>query len=69
MNSWAMKRRTRKKSTPFKPTHDEINAAIEEFLKNGGKIKKIKPDDNNLQQFTVRKESSVVVDDFLFDRL
>ncbi|MBU2512811.1 hypothetical protein KJ966_15850 [bacterium] len=66
MNRWTINKRRGKKSTSFKPNHDEINSAVEEYLKNGGVIKKIAADDNNLQQFVQQKESSSIVDEFLF---
>ncbi|MEJ2043662.1 MAG: hypothetical protein P8X74_03805 [Reinekea sp.] len=31
----------RMRITEFDPSHDEVSSAIKEFIKNGGKIKKI----------------------------
>ncbi len=66
MNRWTIKKRKGKKTTPFKPNHDEIDSAIKEYLKNGGVIKKITADNDNLQQFVAQKGTSSVVDEFLF---
>ena len=40
MSKWA------KRKTIFKPTHSEIDSAVEDYLKRGGKIKKMEPDIN-----------------------
>ncbi len=63
MSQWTKKKG--KKSTPFKPSHDYINSAVEEFLENGGEIHTITVDDNNLLQFVGRNELSLTVDEFL----
>lgn len=33
--------RGRKKKTDFNPNHDFVSSAVEDFIKNGGKIRKV----------------------------
>lgn len=47
----------------FRPNHEYIKNAVSYFLKNGGTIKKIKPDDSTFEQFIRLYDSQA--DDFL----
>jgi len=49
----------------FNPNHKFVANAVEEFLKNGGKIEKIIPDGDNLQEFVNQTRNSIDVDEFL----
>lgn len=67
MNRWNGKQIKRKKATPFKPTRNEINSAVEEYLNAGGKITKIVPDESNFHNFINSRDSSSLADEFLFE--
>ena len=55
------KQRTRS----FSPDKSFVEAAIDVYLKNGGRITLLKADDKNLKDFTAKKEFSSAVDEFL----
>ena len=56
----------RRKSNSFNPSRNYVKSAVEDFLKNGGTIKKIELDEDAYKRFI--KILSAPADDFLFDR-
>lgn len=61
----AVKRR-RKKSPSFDPNREYVQNAVEEFLKNGGKIKKLVLDDKSYENFMgLRSDGLQEVEEFL----
>ena len=58
-------RRSKKKSVKFKPSHDFLSQAVEEYLKNGGTIKKLEFDEKSFKDFIASSESPMAVDEFL----
>lgn len=65
MSRWTGKKGKRKRSTSFNPNHNEIASAVEEFLKKGGKIKKIEVDERNYRDFVALNELPSAADEFL----
>jgi hypothetical protein len=63
MSQWKKGRRSKKKSVPFNPNRKYLNSAIDEYLKNGGKITKIEMDEEAYQAFIRMKETAA--DEFL----
>ena len=59
------KRRGRRKSTGFKADHNTIDKAVENYLKNGGTIKKIDSVESSYKKFMMFKEPPTSIDDFL----
>ncbi|MCP4756046.1 MAG: hypothetical protein GY866_34730 [Proteobacteria bacterium] len=64
-NTFRNKRRGRKKSTSFKPNHQFIVEATEEFLKKGGRIDHLQPDEESFKNSWGINDVSSEVDDFL----
>ncbi len=62
------RRRGRRRSVTFNPSHQYIEDSVQEYLKKGGKITKIERVNGNYQNFVSMPDSHVSVDDFLFDR-
>lgn len=56
--------RRRKNAKPFNPGHEELNAAINDFMSQGGEIHRIAATDDNLSTFLEKKDERAV-DDFL----
>ena len=68
MDRRTFKKRGRRKSVKFNPSHQYIEDSVQEYLKKGGKITKIEKVAENIQNFISMPDSNFSVDDFLFDR-
>ena len=64
MKKKMMPRRRRTRSRSFNPGHEELNAAVQDFVKSGGVITQIAATDSNLSEFLEKKDERAV-DDFL----
>jgi hypothetical protein len=60
-----IKRRARRGSVSFEPDRQFITTAVEDFLKNGGKIEQLKPDESSFKQSMNRHDGSLDADEFL----
>lgn len=60
-----MKRQSRKKDIKFKPTSDFLKKAVDEYLKNGGRITIIELDEKSYRDFIITNENPSAVDEFL----
>lgn len=60
-----MKRRSRKKSVKFKPTHDFLNQAISDYLEKGGKITRIQFNEESWKDYISIPSEPGSVDEFL----
>lgn len=63
--SWREKAKKRKK-VGFNPDHNQVNSAVDAFLKSGGKIQKIKQGDSDIKELINRK-GYPYADDFFTD--
>ena len=59
------RRQIRVGTVKYNPSHDDISDAMEEFLKKGGKINQLKPDERTFKQSWMTVDVSSDVDDFL----
>lgn len=64
-NSIRIKRRNRKGSVSFEPDRQYIQSAVDDFLKNGGKIEQLKPDESSFKTSMTRHDGSLDADEFL----
>ncbi|MCG8339083.1 MAG: hypothetical protein MJE63_31620 [Proteobacteria bacterium] len=64
-NSIRIKRRNRKGSVSFNPDSQFIETAVNDFLKNGGKIEQLKPDESSFKHSMNRHDGSLDADEFL----
>ena len=64
-NSIRIKRRNRKGSVSFNPDSQFIETAVNDFLKNGGKIVQLKPDESSFKHSMNRHDGSLDADEFL----
>ena len=55
----------RKKGKSFSIDHSEIEKAVNEYLKNGGKITKLEANDSNYIDYIKSGSSPFLVDEFL----
>ena len=62
MSNWRRGRRA-KKSVSFNPNRNFVKSAVEDFLKNGGTIKKIEIDEEAYKAFIKIRDAAA--DDFL----
>ncbi len=62
-----IKRRRRKGSVSFEPDRQYIETAVSDFLKNGGKIEQLTPDESSFQNSMTRHDGSLDADEFLLD--
>jgi hypothetical protein len=60
--SWRRGRRA-KKSVSFNPNHNYVKSAVEDYIKNGGTIKKIEIDEDAYKAFVKMRDAAA--DDFL----
>lgn len=67
-NNRVFRKRGRRKSAAFNPTHKYIEDSVEEFLKRGGTITKVEQVNKNFENYVNMNDSQNSVDDFLFDR-
>lgn len=65
MSQWQKGKFRKKRGSSFNPNRSQINSAVEDFLKKGGKVTKLEADDTNYERFMSGKESASTVDDFL----
>lgn len=65
MKRWNSKKRKGSRSVSFKPSRQEIDDAVSDFLKGGGTIKKIVVNDRNYKEFIALNELPSAADDFL----
>jgi len=69
MEKYRMQRKKgRRRSVSFNPSHTYIEKSVEEYLKNGGKITRIERINGSYQNFVSINEPVSSADDFLFDR-
>ncbi len=61
--SWRRGRKSKKRRLSFNPNHSDVENAVEEYLKQGGTIKKIELDEKAYQAFVKMRDTGV--DDFL----
>jgi hypothetical protein len=64
-NSIKIRRRNRKGSISFNPDRQFIAGAVEDFLRNGGKIEQLKPDESSFKHSMNRHDGSLDADEFL----
>ena len=60
-------RRHRRGSISFNPDRQFISNAVDEFLKQGGKIEQLKPDERSFKETMARHEGSLDADEFLME--
>lgn len=60
--SWRRGRKA-KRSVSFDPNHNYVKSAVDDFLKNGGTIKKIEMDEEAYKSFVKMRDAAA--DDFL----
>ncbi len=68
MKRWNNRRKRSNKSIGFKPSHMEIESAVTDFLKCGGKIKKVVVNERTYKDFVALNELPSAADDFLNDQ-
>ncbi len=61
------KRRGRRRSVSFNPNHNYIEKSVEEFLKNGGIIKRVERVNGSYENFVSIKETNGSADEFLME--
>ncbi len=60
-------RRHRRGSVSFNPDRQYVSSAVDAFLKQGGKIEQLKPDERSLKETMARHEGSLDADEFLLE--
>ena len=65
MKKWNNRTKKNSLSKAFKPSRIEIENAVNEFLKNGGSIKRIEANETNFKDFVTLSELPSAADDFL----
>jgi len=60
--------RRKRKFPKYNPSHEEVNQAVSEFQKKGGKIKVLKPEDEPFDKDKKHKEGRFLADDYLMDQ-
>jgi hypothetical protein len=64
----AFKRRGRRRTMTFNPSHEFIDDSVQDYLKKGGKITRIERVNGNYENFVAIPDVLSSADDFLFDR-
>ena len=64
-NSIKIKRRARRGSVSFNPDSQFIESAVQDFLKKGGKIEMLTPDESSFRQSMNVNDGSLDADEFL----
>ncbi len=64
-NSIRIKRRNRKGTVSFNPDRKFIATAVDDFLKKGGKIEQLRPDESSFKHSMNRHDGSLDADEFL----
>ena len=65
MKRWNSKRKRSKQAISFKPSRQEIESAVSEFLKSGGTIKKVVVNEGSYKDFVALNELPTAADEFL----
>jgi hypothetical protein len=65
MKRWNSKRKKNKQSLSFRPSRQEIENAVSDFLRSGGTIKKVVVNDRNYKDFVALNELPSAADEFL----
>lgn len=60
--------RTKRRSRKFNPSHEEINNAVNRFLRNGGKITVLKTEKKKSKNSSEKSNAAYLADDYLLDR-
>lgn len=58
------RQKRRKRTTSFNPSREFISESVEEYLKSGGKITKIIPDEDSFKNFVSMRDNDAI-NDFL----
>ncbi len=58
-------RNRRTKFVPFDPNHDFVSDAVEEYLRNGGQIKQILAEENEVEDPLLNIPDNIEADEFL----
>ncbi len=58
-------RRRSKKRTSFQPDSKTVRNAVDQYLKDGGKISKMQYTTKSYKEFVAQKEMASLVDDYL----
>lgn len=66
-NSIRIARRHRRGAVSFNPDRQFVANAVDEFLKKGGKIETLQPDERSYKDAMNRREGSTDADEFLLD--
>ncbi len=61
------KRRGRRRTVSFNPTHNYIEKSVEEYMKDGGKITRIERVNGSYQNFVAMADAQSSADDFLME--
>jgi hypothetical protein len=64
MNRWQKRASKKKKSVSFTPSRSDVQAAVDEYLKSGGKITKLEASDLDYEEFMRQKEAYSSINDF-----
>lgn len=67
MKRWNNSKKRSNQSISFKPSHQDIESAVNDFLNNGGKIKKVVANERTYKDFIALNELPSAADDFLND--
>ena len=66
MQKSTFRRKSRKKnSRSFNPSHADISQAVDNFIKNGGNVEQLAPEDSAAMKKFVEKGDGYTADDFL----
>ena len=64
MRRSTFRKKGRKNSKSFNPSHDDISKAVDSFINGGGAVKQLDPDNSAMKKF-VEKGDGYSADDFL----
>ncbi len=65
MKSFAMGKKRKKRSVSFDPNHGDVKQAMDEYLKQGGKITKMKADEKSYRKYAGLNNPPRDIDEFL----
>ncbi len=63
----SFKRRGRRRTVAFNPSHKYIEKSVEEYLKQGGTIKRVERVNGSYQNFVAMPDVQSSADDFLME--
>lgn len=66
-NIKVFKRRGRRRTVSFNPSHSYIEKSVEEYMKDGGKITRIERVNGSYQNFVAMADTQSSADDFLME--